>query len=77
MGCRRIGVDAAYHDFRLVEAGSIGIRCLFSFNTAAVSTHALILPEDSPVGRQARALLSCPRAPSWPRYCAMGVRTPS
>ena len=75
------GVDVSVSTPRIMtalveEAVSIGIPVrLFSFNTAAVSMHALILPEDSPVvGRRVHSL-ELPRAPSWLRYCAMGVRS--
>ena len=46
------------------EAVSVGIPVrLFSFNTAAVSMHALILPDDSPVvGKRVHSLELPPRS---------------
>ena len=63
------GVDVSVSTPRIMtalveEAVSIGIPVrLFSFNTAAVSMHALILPEDSPVvGRRVHSLELPPRS---------------
>lgn len=57
------GVDVSVSTPRIMtslveEAVSVGVPVrLFSFNTAAVSMHALILPEDSPVvGRRVHSL---------------------
>ena len=57
------GVDVSVSTPRIMtalveEAVSVGVPVrLFSFNTAAVSMHALILPEDSPVvGRRVQSL---------------------
>jgi len=57
------GVDVSVSTPRIMtslveEAVSVGVPVrLFSFNTAAVSMHALILPEDSPVvGKRVHSL---------------------
>ena len=63
------GVDVSVSTPRIMtslveEAVSVGIPVrLFSFNTAAVSMHALILPDDSPVvGKRVHSLELPPRS---------------
>ena len=58
VGRGRVRVDAAHHDLSR-RRGGVGGRssASVSFNTAAVSMHALILPEDSPVvGKRVHSL---------------------
>ncbi len=73
MGCRRIGVDAAYRRPRSGGPSHRHPTVRRAFHFAAVSMHALIL-RIAVVG-QARALLELPPR-SVLRYCA-GVATPS